>query len=111
MSKHDSASNLSLHSGHSNWFVPEPVANLSQVHKDLRPKPRLLGRRVLSPLFELNQEPSSTADRVDIWGESLPGRETSTKHNSKMERDGVPGTETLYRAMPEGYCIPALFLI
>lgn len=46
VSKHNSASNLSLHSGHSNWFVPEPVANLSQVHKDLRSKPRLLGRKV-----------------------------------------------------------------
>lgn len=111
VSKHNSASNLSLHSGHSNWFVSEPVANLSQVHKDLRSKPRLLGRKVLSFLFELNQEPRSAASRVDICEESLPGRETSTKQNSKMERDGVPDIKTLCHAMPEVYCIPALFLI
>lgn len=111
VSKHAPASNLSLHSGHSHWFVPEPVANLRQVHRDLRSKPRLWGRKVLSFLFELHQEPRSAAGRVAIWEESPSGRETSTKQNSKKERDGVPGTENLCHVMPEVYCIPALFLI
>lgn len=36
VSKHDSVSNLSLY-WHSNWFTPEPMACLSQPHKDLGP--------------------------------------------------------------------------
>lgn len=36
VSKHDSISNLSLY-WHSNWFTPEPMACLSQPHKDLGP--------------------------------------------------------------------------
>lgn len=106
--RNNSVSNLSLYSGCGNWFIHEPVANLRQPEKDLGPQRTLLGRKVLSFLFELNWEPRSAASHGELCEESLPGTQTSRRSRTErwreMESSDIEPLIDLYLRVPQRGC-------